>query len=308
MNAIQFLSAQPWVERLGLTLLHFLWQGAVIAGIYAIARLAARSSHSRYLLGCAALSLMAIVPLITWIALAPAEATVARAAGLTQAHGAPVTQWLVFIDDPARGHSFFPWVVAAWLAGAAALWIRLLGGWMVTERLRFHNARPAPPEWQQRFNALRERVRLTQPVRLLVSTMVHAPTVVGCLRPVVLVPLGALAGLPPDQLEALLLHELAHIRRQDYLINLLQSVVEALLFYHPAVWWISAHVRTEREHCCDDAAVALTGDALVYARALADLESARQVHLRTAMAASGGNLADRIARLLGYSRPSTARL
>jgi uncharacterized protein (TIGR03435 family) len=114
---------------------------------------------------------------------------------------------------------------------------------------------------------------------------------------------GALGGLPAEQFEALLLHELAHIRRHDYLVNILQSIAEALLFYHPAVWWVSGHIRAERELCCDDMAVSASGDALTYARALAQLESYRPAHLGAAVAANGGSLADRIARLLGQSRP-----
>jgi uncharacterized protein (TIGR03435 family) len=126
----------------------------------------------------------------------------------------------------------------------------------------------------------------------------------GWLRPIVLVPLGVLAGLPAAQMEALLLHELAHIRRRDYLVHILQSAVEAVFFYHPAVWWISGHMRAERELCCDDIAVSVTGDAVVFARALAAFDSARWVQ-PSVMAANGGSLADRIARLLG--QPSTAR-
>jgi beta-lactamase regulating signal transducer with metallopeptidase domain len=132
--------------------------------------------------------------------------------------------------------------------------------------------------------------------------MVRVPTVVGWLRPVILMPVGALAGLPAEQVEALLLHELAHIRRADYLVNLLQSAAEALLFYHPAVWWISGHIRAEREACCDDMAVAVTGDVLAYAQTLANLEASRTVPMRAALAANGGSLANRIARLLGHSR------
>jgi len=139
----------------------------------------------------------------------------------------------------------------------------------------------------------------------LVSALVEAPTVVGWLRPVVLVPLGALAGLPADQVEALLIHELAHIRRYDYLVNILQSVAEALLFYHPAVWWVSGHIRAERELCCDDVAAQASGSVLTYVQALAELESCRPVHAHAALAANGGSLADRIARLLGQSRPAS---
>jgi uncharacterized protein (TIGR03435 family) len=164
--------------------------------------------------------------------------------------------------------------------------------------------RQAPPEWQEALRKLGAQIRLSRPVPLLVSALVQVPTVVGWLRPVVLVPVGALGGLPAEYLEALLLHELAHIRRHDYLVNMLQSVAEALLFYHPAVWWVSGHIRAERELCCDDVAVSVFGNALTYASALAHLESCRPSRLSAALAANGGSLADRIARLLGQSRPA----
>jgi len=171
--------------------------------------------------------------------------------------------------------------------------------------MRSTRVRPAPTEWQHTLDELSQRIRVSRPVKLLISALVQVPTVVGWLRPVVLLPIGALAGLPTDQIEALLAHELAHIRRHDYLINILQSIAEALLFYHPAVWWISKHIRHERELCCDDIAVAVSGDPLNYARALADLESHRPAHLNPALAANGGSLRDRIARLLGQSSPSS---
>jgi uncharacterized protein (TIGR03435 family) len=164
--------------------------------------------------------------------------------------------------------------------------------------------RPASAEWQRIFNRLKASLSVSRPVRLLVSGRVQAPAALGWLRPIVLVPVGALAGLPAAQLEALLLHELAHIRRHDYLIHILQSAVEAVFFYHPAVWWISGHMRAERELCCDDIAVSVTGDAVLYARALAEFDSARSIQ-PTVMAATGGSVAHRIARLLG--QPSTSR-
>ncbi len=115
--------------------------------------------------------------------------------------------------------------------------------------------------------------------------------------------IGGIAQYNEECRDTRLLHELAHIRRQDYLVNILQSVAEALLFYHPAVWWVSGHIRAEREQCCDDVAVSVSGDVLTYARALAELESYRPAHLTAAIAANGGSLPDRIARLLGHSRP-----
>lgn len=122
--------------------------------------------------------------------------------------------------------------------------------------------------------------------------------VVGHIRPVILMPIGVLAGLPAAQSEAILLHELAHIRRYDYLVNILQRWVECLLFYHPAVWWISRVIRAERENCCDDLAVAISGNAQEYAVALAALEQNRWRGREAAVAASGGSLVKRIRRLL----------
>jgi uncharacterized protein (TIGR03435 family) len=316
MNVMQFLSSQPWVERLGWVLLHFLWQGALIAALYAAMRIGiARTSRPnvRYILACAALAAMIAAPLVTWSLMRPSEAPASThlidrvpLAASTTAATLPVSLRETVSSAPSA--QFLPWVVAIWLAGAIALSIRLIGGWVIAARLRSTLVRPAPPEWQRTLNRLKARVGVSRPVRLLISALAQAPAVVGWLRPVVLVPIGALAGLPSEQIEALLIHELAHIRRHDYLVNILQSVAEALLFYHPAVWWVSGHIRTERELCCDDVAVSIGGDALTYALALAEIESSRPAHLTAAMAANGGSLADRIARLLGQSRPVSRTL
>jgi uncharacterized protein (TIGR03435 family) len=182
----------------------------------------------------------------------------------------------------------------------------MLGGWALAARLRWRLTRPAPLEWRQTVERLRARLGLARAVGLRVSAMVQSPVVIGAWRPLVLVPVGMLTGMPPAQVEALLLHELAHIRRHDYLVNLVQSVAEALLFYHPAVWWVSSHIRAEREQCCDDAAVAVGGDVMTYVNALAELAGSRPVRL-AAVAANGGSLPDRIARLLGESRPTSGR-
>ena len=318
MNAMQILSSVPWVERLGWTLVHFLWQGLSIAVLYAAARRAVgrtSSPQARYLLACAALAAMMAAPLATWGLMRPLSDASPDAA--YRIRSAPPAAFTTGIAAPAaspasvratvsgvRSQRFLPWVVMVWFFGAAAFWVRLMGGWVVAARMRSVLVRRAPPEWQETLRELGARIGLSRPVRLLVSALVQVPAAVGWLRPVVLVPVGALSGLPAEHLEALLLHELAHIRRHDYLVNILQSVAEALLFYHPAVWWVSGHIRAERELCCDDVAVSVSGDALTYARALAQLESYRPAHLGAAIAANGGSLADRIARLLGQSRPA----
>jgi uncharacterized protein (TIGR03435 family) len=318
MNALQILSSEAWVERLGWTLVHFLWQGLSIVALYAAARrrvMRTASPHARYLLACAAMAAMMAAPLLTWGLVPRSDASpdaayrvrstppsVAGAGVAATRNTLPASvQAEVSGVQPAQ---FLLWVVITWFAGVAVFWARLAGGWVVAARMRSVLVRCAPPEWQDTLRKLGERIGLSSPVKLLVSGMVEVPAVVGWLRPVVLVPVGALAGLPAEHLEALLLHELAHIRRHDYLFNILQSVAEALLFYHPAVWWVSGHIRAERELCCDDVAVSVTGDALTYARALAQLESYRPAHLSAAVAAHGGSLSDRIARLLGRPRPA----
>ncbi len=316
MNAIQELVSQPWVERLGMTLLHFLWQGAIVAILYAAARrLTSRTSNprTRYVLACTALAAMMAAPLATWEAIRPSDASPDSAYRIRSAPVAAATTGSAAtptLSDALRAtvsrvesEQFLVWVVMVWLAGAMVFWVRLAGGWMIAARMRSMLVRGAPPEWQETLAKLGAQIGLSRPVRLLVSALVQAPAVVGWLRPVVLVPVGALGGLPAEHLEALLLHELAHIRRHDYLVNILQSVAESLLFYHPAVWWISGHIRAERELCCDDLAVSITGDALTYARALAQLASCCPAHLGVAIAANGGSLPERIARLLGRSRP-----
>jgi uncharacterized protein (TIGR03435 family) len=309
MSALEVLSLQPWVERLGWTLVHFLWQGLAIAALYAAVRRAVSSPQGRYLLACAALAAMMAAPLVTWERTRPSDA---RPDAAYKVRSTPPAAYIAIttLSVPVRAtvsgirtSQFWPSVVIAWLFGAAIFWMRLVGGWVVATRMRSVLVRPAPLEWQENLTKLAARIGLSRPVQLLVSALVQAPAVIGWLRPVVLVPVGALSGMPPEHLEALLLHELAHIRRHDYLVNILQSVAEALLFYHPAVWWVSGHIRAERELCCDDVAVAVSGDALTYARALAQLESYRP-YPAVAMAANGGSLAGRIARLLGQPRPA----
>jgi uncharacterized protein (TIGR03435 family) len=298
------------VTRLGWTLVHFLWQGALIAILYASARHFVRRAEGRYLIAFAALAAMMAAPVISWCVMAPSDAPAAivsvdrtaRVPGTISAVQASLPAGL----PAAQNAPWLAWSVGIWLVGASAFSIRLLGSWIMAASLRWKLARPAPLEWCQTMERLRARLGIARAVGLRVSAAVYSPTVIGALRPLVLVPAGMLTGLPAAQVEALLLHELAHIRRHDYLVNLLQSVAEALLFYHPAVWWVSSHIRAERERCCDDAAVAVGGDVLEYVSALAELESSRPSHL-AAVAANGGSLADRIARLLGERRPAPGK-
>jgi beta-lactamase regulating signal transducer with metallopeptidase domain len=192
-----------------------------------------------------------------------------------------------------------PWVLATWTCGVLLLTLRLAAGWFWVRHLRGHSASPARGSLGAVAARVARRLHVSRSVRLFESSIVDVPMVVGWLKPVILIPTSALAGLSPLQLEAILAHELAHVRRHDYLVNLVQTLVETLLFYHPAVWWVSKQIRIERENCCDDLAVSLCGDPILYAQALATLEHLRGSTSQLAMAATGGSLLHRVKRLLG---------
>ena len=290
---------QPWTERLGWTLLHFLWQGILVAALYALARVWVGnrlSARGRYAIACASLLAMTVAPALTYWWLGN-SGQAARIGDLTD-WGAARQFAPGVTHSPATDpwQQAMPGIVMAWFAGAATCSLRLLMGFISAAALRRSGHASVPTEWQQTLDRLIERMHVSRSVRLLATDRVDSPSVIGWLRPVILAPVGMLFGLAPEQVEALLAHELAHVRRHDYLVNVLQGIAESLLFYHPAVWWISHQIRTEREHCCDDLAVAASGDVLVYARALAELESMRPAHFKAALSANDGSLLRRIQR------------
>ena len=314
MIAIGFLSKSPFVHALGWTLLHFFWQGAMIALLLAciLGALPSHASRMRYAASCAAMALIVALPLITFGILAaksphqtlhivmPLSAE-NRTVLLTGELGASTEQWSVRCEQAVN--QLLPFFIGFWLAGVIVLLCRLNLGLITTMKLSSIGAEPAAAELQKVLQTLRIRLGICRAIRFLHSTRVDAPTVVGWLRPAILIPLGCMTGLSEVQIEAIFAHELAHVRRHDYLIALFQSLIEALLFYHPAVWWISNRIRVEREHCCDDLAVAVCGDRLAYAKALSFLEERRSPTPAGAFGATGGVLKMRIARLLDLSQP-----
>ncbi len=312
MSPNYLLSAHPLVERLGWALVHFLWQGLMIVGSYLLARTRASSPRGRYALACAALAGMVAAPICTFVLMAPAPVPATALVNVDiAAHSVlvPPAKTAPFSSLPIRSapqYAIDPmtFLVAIWLGGVSALAIRLIGGSLFAVRLRSARCAPPPAEWQRALGALLPRVRISLPVRLAISGFVKSPAVIGYLKPVILLPASGLSGIAPEYIEALLAHELAHIRRRDYLVNVLQRIAEMLLFYHPAVWWLSNQIAAEREACCDDEAVAITGDPLPYVCALASLESARPEHFPVALAANGGPLKERVARLLGHTPPA----
>lgn len=213
----------------------------------------------------------------------------------TTSNGAAGAPWPVSIRP------WLPSIVACWMIGVALLSLRPISGLYTVRRLCRSGLSPADPEIESAFRRLVERLGLHGNIRLAGSTLARVPCVVGHLRPVVLLPLASISGLSPTQVEAIIAHELAHIRRHDYLVNLGQTVIETLLFYHPAVWWMSRRVRQTREHCCDDLAVTIYPDKAAYARALLLLAEQHHTAPQPVLAASGGTLVRRIRRIAGIS-------
>ena len=289
-------------QIIGWSLIHFLWQGAVIALLLQGCLVGCHTAAARYRWLMGALMLMLAAPLATaWllsrpeVLLPPVQAALLPNGLAAGGHGAM----------PATGassglHFSVSWLVYAWLAGVLGLSARWLGGWVWLERVR-RGAEPLPGELSLRCRRLIRHVGVSKTVQFAQSAFLAVPMVVGWLRPVVLIPLSTLTTLSPQQLDSVILHELAHIRRLDAFANLFQILVETLLFYHPAVWWVSHRIRVERENCCDDIAVGIAGDNFGYAMALTMLEAERAFPTM-AMAATGGALKNRVKRLLGQEQ------
>ena len=285
---------------LGWALVHSLWEGFVVAAALLAVLALVRSPRARYAAACAAMVGLLAGFGVTIYRLMPPQAAhrisfeVSPAVVISHG-GAPVVPAVATAWD---SRSLLPWLTPLWTAGVLLFQLRLFAAWMIAGRLRRVGVCQPSAEWIERLDGLRARLRLTKTITFLESCLAEVPVVIGHAKPVILIPVGLLTGLPVGQIESILLHELAHIRRADYLVNLMQTAVEGLLFYHPAVWWISNVIRAERENCCDDIVVATRGDAHEYATALAAIETNRWTMREAAVAATGGNLGNRIRRLL----------
>ncbi len=305
MTAIA-LADHPYAQALAWALVHFLWQGALVAlAAMAVFRLARRSANARYVAGIAALAVMLVAPSVTTAVIAsrPVERPAIGATASAVTTLAIVRAYAAPSSSTSTGPSFTATILVAWAIGVIALSIRLLGGWLTARGMARKAHQPAGPHIQAMLAQLTSRLGMRRIVAIAESSSVAVPIMIGWLKPIVILPTAVASGFTTDHIEALIVHELAHIRRHDYLVNLLQSVVETVLFYHPAVWWVSSRVRAEREHCCDDVAVTVC-DRLTYAQALSSL--AELATPQMAMAASNGSLVDRVRRILGRQPEATS--
>jgi len=335
MTAIEFMSGPAW-QRVGWTLLHFVWQGAAVAALasLAVGLLRLRHGPGRYAAYLAALVGMAVCPALTFFAL-PAPAVSAKAVIVRQPSRPVVYVAAISASEVAPGHSSgavtaasapvadqsptrpdwrelivgrldmaLPWIVAGWLMGVLVLSARLALGIAGSWRWR-RDLVPLPESLGECVAALASRLGLGRGAWVFVSNRAVQAIAVGWLRPMVLVPASFLSQMPPEVLEGVIAHELAHIVRRDLWVNLFQRVVEALLFYHPAVWWVSGRLRYERELCCDELAVRATGRQAVYAQALEwagrAVVSAREARLAVGFARGHKALLVRVRHVLGLA-------
>lgn len=314
----------PVVHAIGWAILQSLWQGTVVGlmTMLVLWTLRRTAAQVRYAAACVGLAVL----VVSWTAsvvgsivdggVSAADAGAASAINAVpvsppatlEALGPPLPPVATPSLQPKWQQRLEAWSVAVvpiWLVGVCALSLRLLVGWTIVERVRRRAAAgnnrlgdEFDRAFLERVRILAARVRVGRPFCLVRSAAVSVPTVIGWIRPVILLPVNVVTGLTASQLDAVIAHELAHIRRHDYAVNIIQAAAEIVLFYHPACWWISRQIRREREHCCDDVAVAVCGDGVDYAAALAELESLRSNDATLGLAVTGGELTRRVKRLL----------
>ena len=297
------------VNATGWALVHFLWQGCVIAVLFWLICVFSRDENARLRywsgLGAYLLSLATIISTFK-IYYQPAVDFSGRLLAPEPVNpfivmsGATPDLWSAL---QAGIEPSLPFVVTLWGMGMLLMASKILVGWTRTRRLVKEGVSPIPLELQKSLDRLLETLAVSQAVRVLKSSLVRVPMVVGLFKPVILLPASVLAGMPHDQLEMVIAHELGHIKRLDYLFNLIQLIVETLLYYHPAIRWMARRIRQERENCCDDLVVRSCGKPVIYAKALANLEGLRSPAGLTALAASGGDLLGRVRRIVDRELP-----
>ena len=316
MDIIYQYISEELIHSLGWTVIHSLWQAMLIAIVMALVMipLQNRSARLRYEVGGLSLLMVLLSAIVTFTLLydqalsAPAETIILTELSAGSAGDQLATAGLGFIEQwAAYFDQHIPLIVTLWILGALFFLLRLLGGFAYVQHLKHNRNQPISAYWQRKLRELSQRIPIRKTVQLLESSLVKVPMVIGSLKPVILLPMGAVNNLSEQEVEAILAHELAHIRRNDYLINLCLSVIEVLFYYHPAVWWIAANIRVERENCCDDIAVELCGNSLTYAKALVRLQDVHHSAPAFAMSFSGRkqHLLNRIKRILNQPQSSS---
>lgn len=293
----------PLIQQIGLVLVHFLWQGALIGLLFGLGKALARSGSAttRYNWAVLCLILLALAPLLTfaWLSNSPEAIGQSGLAAMPERMQAGA---IAAVQEPAgltlALAPLLPWVVGLWLAGVMLMSARLGAGWWYVSQLRQRADVRVPASVQKSLNELAARLRMSGTVGLALSNQIAGPMLVGLVKPLILLPTGLINGLSARQVEMVLAHELAHLKRADHLVNLFQNVLETLLFYHPVVRWVSSEIRAERELASDELAASLTGDRVGYAETLLELEKVRADRLPLTIGMADHQLLHRVRYLL----------
>jgi beta-lactamase regulating signal transducer with metallopeptidase domain len=312
MKAILEFFNASWLELVGYTLLHSVWQGMLITiSVTVLLRtIPTRLSKIRYGIATVGLLLVVVCSVVTFLTLSSGSPNDTSISGSDEFYSFTS---VTLVDSsvalvPLVGSAqiviekFMPLFLMVWVIGAGVFLLRIFIGLAYVDRLR-QGAVPVLNEWKDYVEKISTRLKIKRLIILAESSAIDAPVVIGYIKPLILIPIGLLSNLSTEQLETIFIHELMHIRRRDYLVNLLQSFVEAIFFFNPFVWAISSMVRSEREHCCDDAVLDHHGNASAYATALAALEEARlsRTALSLSLMGSKNELLKRIKRLMEKS-------
>ena len=273
MDLIGKLFSELIISSIGWTIVHSIWQGIIVTLIFIFMVIGFKksSANARYVIGISMLVLMILVSIITFTLVYHSELNQKRTqnplaaeveSDLPGSASGILASVMIYFD------SNLPAVVTIWLMGIMFFFLKFVSGVLVSQRLRHHQTRDVSDYWNNRLQALTRKLKIKSLVSIKESFLSKVPLTIGHFKPVIIFPVGILSQIPPDQVEALLVHELAHILRRDYLINIFQNIMDIIYFFHPGIRWISHQVRSERENCCDDIVVKSVGDSLNYARAL----------------------------------------
>lgn len=294
MKTVDHLLSEELISALGWTLIHALWQGALLAVLLAIVLVLTHrySSRARYFIAVISFGLFAVSTIVSFsllynpgqiettesmaqmeaaeapLPLPPSKAMAAESHGTNGIDEQASSQVNLLVQTKKYFKQHLPLIVTMWMLGVVVLLLRFLGGLAYVQRLKSYRTELLPDTWLAQGEKLKKQLQLKKKVAFLASYKVLTPLAIGIFRPAILLPAQLLSGLSQQQVEAILLHELAHIKRNDYLVNVLQTLIDILFFYHPAIWWMSATIRNERENCCDDMVIAITGETGNYARTL----------------------------------------
>ncbi len=315
-----FTNFAALAQAFGLTVAHSIWQITLIWLIFKLLEWKLTRNHQAvYLLALAAMSLSVLWAGVTfateWMRI-NASAVSVTSSNVFETVADATPEAGLMIEDISIWETAQLWldnyatqIGWGWFICAALLWLRLIGGWWLAQRLRKRDTSPTSERFQKLCTNWAKRLKISSTVQLLESPHISEPLTLGFWKPVVLFPAGMLLQLSPAQVEALLLHELAHIRRHDYLLNLFQLVLEVCFFYHPLFWMLSREARSRREFCCDEVVLRHTSNPLLYAKTLTDLQlNFLQLSTPFTMNATGkSRFTERILHIVGISPKRSAK-